>query len=134
MAQNPDVYYGNDLACLEDADDLFSGVVGLPVLLQDLYHRVTTRNVMGPGGEDWGDDCTTLLGMATAKALQQGPRFSAAVQRDPRVQTADVSIVQGQDPYSYVMSIAGLTAAGPFSLILGISTLTIDVLDAQAPV
>jgi hypothetical protein len=135
VAQNPASSYGADIACMDDADGLFSGVVGLPALLQDLYHRVTTPAVLGPDGDDWGEDARRLLGMPTTRAVQLGPRFAAAVQKDPRVLTADVRIAQAaaNTPYSFTLTIVGTSAAGPFALVLGVGALSIDVLTGQAP-
>lgn len=131
MAANP-AFYGIDIACLVDADALFTSIVGLPVVVQDLYHRVTTASVLGPGGDDWGRDARRLLGMKESRALLQGPAFSAVVQRDPRVQTADVAIIKGTAPHAYVMTITGTTAAGPFRLVLGVSSLRVAILEAQS--
>lgn len=132
MAQNTPSAYGTDLLCIDDADELFSDVTGIQVVAQDAYHRLTNDTVLGEGGEDWGYDVTKLLGMTTAQIAAMPPTISAALQKDERIQAADVTITQnkrvGSQLWSIIITAICYTAEGPFTLILGVSDLTVAIL------
>lgn len=133
MAQNPAAYYGRDVRCFSDADAMFSDVTGLDVLRQDIYHRLTTDNILGPNGDGWGFDVRRLLGYPTADLPGLQPQLSEVCQRDPRVRAADVAITPspGGGLKTIRIDVTIYTAAGPFALILSVNALTVEVLANQ---
>lgn len=126
MATNPASYYGTDLACINDADELFSEVSGINLIIQDTIHRITTTSVLGPGGDDWGYDLRNLLGASTAELARMQPTITEVIQRDDRIDTADVTltatITNGLADID--VRIECTTALGPFTLTRPLSELT----------
>ncbi len=98
MAVNLAASYGRDIACLRDSDDLFTEAVGLDVVRQDAFHRITTDNVLGDDGTGslvivgWGFDVRRLVGMNASKLAAHQPILSSVLTRDPRIDHADVTL------------------------------------------
>lgn len=135
MASNPATAYGSDIACIVDADALFSSATGLAVVVQDVIHRLTTNDVLGPGGDGWGFDVRQLVGAPAARITSMQPVLSEVLQRDPRILTADVTLTATTSAAGLadvLLDVRCTTSAGPFALILPVSQLTGAVIEAQA--
>jgi len=134
MALNDPTAYGIDYACVEDFDATFSTVTGLALVVQDAIHRVTTDDVLGPGGDGWGRNCFRLLGLDSGQLAAQQPLYAEVLQRDERVETADVALVavrrNGLDDVD--MSVTLTTAFGPFANVFSVRELSNATLDSQA--
>jgi hypothetical protein len=126
MATNPDTYYGVDIACIADADELFSEVSGIALVAQDMIHRLTVTSILGPDGDDWGYDCRTLLGAQQETLTRMQPTIVEVVTRDDRVLTADVTLtsVTHNGLSDIQIRIEAETEFGPFTLTSPISELT----------
>ena len=135
MALNPTDSYGVDLACLYDADESFSDVSGVELVVQDMLHRITADSVLGPAGADWGRDVKALLGMPAERLQAQQAIFAEVIRRDDRVETVDVvfAATTRNGLADVVMSINGTTASGPFALVLPVSEVTNATITGQAP-
>lgn len=121
--------FGLDIGCsalAEDADELFSAAIGLPVVLQDMRHRLLTDTVLGPGGDAWGFDLRKLLGATAGTLASYQPRIRKVVLQDPRVKSASVNILEnGTGPLrSLSVTVAGMSAFGPFRLIFTLDPTT----------
>lgn len=79
---------GLDIRCMQDADALFSVTRDLEAVEQDAYHRLTTDNVLGPGGDGWGINCRRFVGMDPANLARQQPRCVEVLLRDERITAA----------------------------------------------
>lgn len=126
MATNPETYYGSELACINDADEMFSEAVGLPVVVQDALHRLTCDSVLGPNGDDWGFDCRNLSGMKSSELVMMQPTLIEVLTRDDRIESADVELtaVEANGLTDTQISATLYTAEGPFSFTRLISELT----------
>lgn len=127
MAQNQALDYGLDLRCVRDADEMFSEATGLDTLYQDLIHRITTDDVLGPDGDGWGLDCRKLLGMKTQLLKKYESIYAEVLTRDPRVQTATVTLTayqsdRGLDDVKFEAS--GMSSLGPWSFVESVLNLT----------
>lgn len=134
MATNSAAAYGRDLKCFDDADAIFSSVQGIAVVAQSAYHRLTNDTVLGKGGADWGFNVIRLCGMSMARLAGQQPLISAALQKDPRIRTAEVSlqpIPAGAGLWRVILTVTCITALGPFTLILGINDATVAILEGD---
>lgn len=133
MARNAPAAYGVDIACLRDADALFTPATGLDVVIQSAFHRLTTDSVLGPGGDGWGFDCRRLLGMRGAKLAAMQPMLSEVLTRDERIETADVTLTavrtNGLDDVRIEVTCA--TALGPFTFVRTVIGLTTADFEAQ---
>lgn len=140
--------FGTDIRCMDDADPRWSTCTGAALVLQDVYHRITTDSVLGriinpdgtteadPEAENFGDDVRKLVGSANddnAPAL--GPRFAAVVQRSRRILTADC-IARAEDAgngnCNIILEISGTSAAGPFSFVFRADSTTVKLLSGGA--
>lgn len=135
MAINLPSDYGLDIACVDDADVFWTAAVGLPVVYQDAYHRVTTDNILGPGGVGWGRDCRRLLGMKTSELAAEQTAYAQVLARDERIQSATVTLTattRGAVADVRFEAVC-ITADGPFSLVIpSILDLTAGTIEAQA--
>lgn len=133
MAKNSASAYGKDVACMRDADSLFSAVTGLDVVRQAAFHRITTDSVLGPRGDGWGFDCRGLLGMSTRELAKMQPTISEVLQRDDRILSADVTLTSTttRGLADVVVKATCITAEGPFDLVVNVLDLTIGMLEGQ---
>jgi hypothetical protein len=132
MATNPATYYGVELACVSDADELFSEVVGIGVVRQDAIHRLTVESVLGPNGDDWGYDCRKLLGMKSDELVRMQPTIIEVLTRDDRIETADVtleSVINPNGMHDVKITVQCETALGPFEFTRFVSELTLEYLE-----
>lgn len=120
MAANAATDYGLDIGGVSDADELFSEVSGLALVRQDAIHRLTTDDVLGPGGQGWGYDCRRMLGMPLGQVAAMPPFLAAVLQRDERIQSATVAITPTttRGLSDLAISASCTTAAGPFDLVI----------------
>jgi hypothetical protein len=126
MATQDAKYFGVDLACVIDADELFSEVSGEALLIQDSIHRLTTDAVLGPGGDDWGYDCRRLIGASNEELERMQPTLSEVLSRDDRVISADVTLssVAHNGMSDMSVDVTLHTALGPFSFTRTLSQMT----------
>ena len=131
MAVNSASTYGTDIRCLYDADAFFSAATGLESVRQDAFHRIMVDDVLGPQGEGWGKDVRRLLGMPARELVAQQPVFATVLLKDPRIQSADVTIAatitNGMADVRFAASCT--SALGPFDVVIdSVASLTARVL------
>lgn len=133
MAVNPATSYGTDVRCVIDADAFFTAATGLDILRQDLIHRLTTDDVLGPGGVAWGRDIRRLLGAPARDLPALQAVFEEVLQRDPRVQRATVTLTATTRTglADVRFEAVCVTALGPFDLILSVLDLTNGTITGQ---
>lgn len=126
MRNEPSVY-GYDVLCMSDADELLSASSGVALVVQAVFHRITTDDVLGPGGDGWGFDCRRLLGMPQHQIQALLPMLSEVAGRDERVLNS-VSVAaeftaNGDSTFSTVLTFTGETTLGPFRLVVDVTSL-----------
>jgi hypothetical protein len=141
---------GTDIACMDDADPRWSTCTGIALVLQGVYHRITTDSVLGriinedgtveadPKAENFGDDIRKQVGAKhddeSAGAL--GPRYAAVIQRDERVLTADVVVTTedaGNGNVDLILDVTGTSAEGPFEFVFRADSTTVKLLSGVFP-
>lgn len=139
MARNPAAAYGLTLSCMDDVDALFSTVDGIEGIAQDMYHRLTNATVLGPGGEEWGEDLTRWPGMPADKMARRGPYLAEVITRDERIDSADVDVVPSRiagTRWAGTVQIVAHTALGPFRRVFGFDSKTVaditNILEGEA--
>lgn len=134
MAINKPSAYGRDVRCVTDADPLWTEVIGVDVVKQDAYHRLTNDTVLGPGGDGWGFDVRKLIGLPASELTAYQPTISEVLQQDPRIDTADVilSATTSNGLAAVRIEATCTTVEGPFKLVKLVTDLTVDDLEGQA--
>lgn len=132
MAENPAQDYGKDVACVVDADELFSDVEGPDVVAQDSLHAITQEDFLGPGGDGRGIDVRKFIGAKQSFLTSQQPLVAEVIERDERVNHVDVVLTATTTKglADVRIEINGETDLGPFSLTRNVSDLTGEQLEA----
>jgi hypothetical protein len=132
MAENPAQDYGVDLACIVDADELFSEAEGPDVVAQDALHAITQEDFLGPGGDGRGIDVRKFIGAKQEFVTAQQPLVAEVIERDERVNHVDVvlTLVTTNGLSDLKIELKGETDAGPFALTRNVSELTSEQLEA----
>jgi hypothetical protein len=121
---------GSDWLALNDLDVYGQVVSGLACLGQDLLHRFTTPR----GGLfydlSYGKDLRVYLEESlTPERIAAIPsEVSQEAEKDERVQSATTTVSYNAITEKLTISITCTTAAGPFTLILEVSKLTVELL------
>ncbi len=111
-------------------------VTGPMLVAEACYRRLTTPRGMLRGGEDeanYGLDLTELVGGTNPKAVSaslQG-RIASELRKDERVESVEVDVFVETAPnsmVSYTITIDVVTGAGPFTLQILASTVTVALL------
>lgn len=127
------VSLGKDISCTKT---LRTGryAKGPRIVAEALYRRFTTRRGLLRGGEaeqNYGLDLTELVGSSTstkdAASLEGKVRGEAS--KDERIQTLDVSVLPTKvgPAVSFAIRIDGTTGEGPFTLELGVSAVSVEL-------
>lgn len=88
-------------------------------------------DVLGPDGVGWGKDVRRLLGMPARELAAQQPVFATVLLKDPRIQSADVTIAATVTNGMADVRFAALctSALGPFDVVINsVASLTARVL------
>jgi hypothetical protein len=132
-----DIDYGTDIYCKLDTDDTFSDVTGIPLLEQDLLHRLMNDEVLSSeedaeAASSWGYDVRHLLGLP----VQRLPPFRAIIadrlSQDDRVESISVEFtpsVKDGAIEDVIIEVSGESKDGPFDFTTSISELTLSRLE-----
>ncbi len=121
---------GVDAACITDITSTMTLAQGLPNLAMALCRRLITRR----GGLfydlDYGLDLRELLNAAvTDEQIAQAPDdIRSECEKDERLLSCTVDVVFSRASSTAKITIRGVTALGPFTLILGVSQVTVEIL------
>lgn len=127
MATNSPESYGRDIACIADADELFTEAVGLDVVMQDVIHVITSDDFLGPGGDGRGKDVRKFSGLKQNELTAQQPIVAEVIERDDRIDRAEVTLTEVKRPgglFDVEISVACETALGQLSFTKLVSELT----------
>lgn len=132
MALNPAQDYGVDVACVVDADELFSEAEGVDVVAQDALHAITQEDFLGPGGDGRGIDVRKFIGANQTFLNSQQPLVAEVLERDDRITHADVVLtaIMSNGLADVQIQITGFTDEGPFTFTRKISDLKAADLEA----
>lgn len=129
------VDYGRDVSC---TDSMKTGrfATGVRLVAEAAYRRLITPRGMLRGGEEeanYGLDLTELCGTTnpTATAASLGGRIRAELLKDERIESVDVDVLTtttAASEVSFTITIAAVTGAGPFTLQVLASTVTVELL------
>ncbi len=126
MAVNPLVEYGLDIACVSDADELFTEAEGLEIVAQDCLHLLLCDDFLGPDGDGLGYDCRRLIGLSTDELIGLQSVLVSVLEQDDRVLKATVLLtpIVSNGLADVFINATCETAAGPFSLTKSVLDLT----------
>lgn len=132
MAENPAQAYGSDIACIVDADELFSEAEGIDVVAQDCLHAITQEDFLGPGGDGRGIDVRKFIGAKQAFLTSQQLIVAEVIERDDRISHADVILtaIESNGMADIRIDVTAFTDEGPFSFTKNVSELTPAELEA----
>ncbi|MCL2777714.1 MAG: DUF2634 domain-containing protein [Polyangiaceae bacterium] len=130
--------FGRDTSC---TTSLRTGrfVSGVRLVAEAAYRRLTTRRGLLRGGEEeanYGIDLCDLIGSVKTKTDEASlpGRIKAELTKDERIDSVDVSVesttVAGAT--SFEIAVYAKTGAGPFTLTLRVSAVTVELLRITA--
>lgn len=135
---NTTTNFGRDTSC---TTSLRTGVLvsGPRLVAEACYRRCSTPRGTLRGGEDeanYGIDLSDLIGSATTASDEASlpGRIQTELSKDDRIETVTVNVtaVVVGPATTWNVSIEGDTAEGPFSLVLAVSDVTVDLIGIQA--
>lgn len=125
---------GVGLDMVSDLPKKWSFASGFKVVANSIARALTTPN----GAADWapgrGFDVRLLLklGATPAQVAQAEHYITAECEADERVSSAEVSIAFVSSTGIATITIALVTTSGPFTLILQVSDLTVEILAVES--
>jgi hypothetical protein len=117
----------------DDIDPVWGFATGFECLAQDLYHRLTTDR----GGlfydPNYGYNVINLLngGFTPPELAAARQGIAAECRKDERVHTCTARLTLNQATSHLLIEISIDTEAGPFSLVLGVSAVTVQILSVN---
>ena len=130
--------FGYDTSCLTALrTGRFSQ--GVRLVAEACYRRLTTPRGTLQGGEDesdYGLDLADMIGQASnpSTVAAMPGQIQAELQKDQRIQSCAATVTSSTvgASTSWVVTISAQTALGPFSLVLGVSGVTVSLLGLTA--
>ncbi len=122
--------YGSDIHCIDDIDPSFSVVTGRLAVAQALARRLGTPR----GGlfydPEYGFDLRQFAnaGFNQALSFQISAGIEAECVKDERVRSASASVTYDAQTERLTTAVDGISDAGPFRLVLSVSSVTVEVL------
>lgn len=122
--------YGSDIVAIPDLDPTFSPVTGPRVVAQAIARRLSTPRGSLPFYPNYGIDVRDYLNeRITVGSLAQIRRdVESECMADERVRSADVSAAHNTETGEMRLTVSGTTLDGPFSLVLGVSAVSVTLL------
>lgn len=130
--------YGRDISC---ATSLRTGRTSTKARLvaEAAYRRLSTPRGMLRGGEDeafYGLDLTELIGSVSTKADAAAlpGRIRSELGKDERIESVDVVVTETTVGVakSFLVNIEAITSEGPFTLKIGVTEVTTELLGITA--
>jgi phage baseplate assembly protein W len=127
FAAAPD--FGSDVSTFPAFDTSFAIVTGFQVLAQALARRLLTRKGLLPSHPDYGVDLRLYLNEAVDDSALTRMRAEVVheLQQDERVQAVDASVLFSPATGVLTATVQGTTAEGPFSFVLALSQVSINL-------
>jgi hypothetical protein len=102
--------------------------------LQNLGNNLARRLQTIRGSLAWDLNCGYNLrdlfrgSWTTAQQMAAQSAIGAEMEKDPRVQSATATLTYVPEARTLVVAVAGVTANGPFSLVIAANSLTLQIL------
>lgn len=121
---------GVGIACINSVGPRFTLATERQCLAQSLARRLITPRGSMPWAPNDGTDMRDFLNRANTPAnrFAAGRAAKDECEKDERVQSATVTAKFNFAASQLELTVAILTASGPFQLVLGVDALTIDIL------
>jgi hypothetical protein len=127
--------YGTDVSAEPDLDPMFPEQTGRALLIEALARRFETPRGSLFYDPDYGFDLRALIGEGLADgdlfALQAA--IAAECRKDERVVAARAVVALDRATSTMTVTIAAADGAGPFRLVLDVSTVSVALLGVDAP-
>ena len=141
IAPQPNLGLGADTSC---TDSILTGQLsyGVRLVAESYYRRLTTPRGTLIGGEDEADFGLDLQGSigtvtTTQDAAALGGKIQSELMKDQRSYSIAVSVTETTTSAglsSFVVAIDAQTSAGPFTLTIGVSSVTVELLGVTGSV
>jgi hypothetical protein len=126
--------YGRDFMCLTGIDPMLRTVAGIPLMCQVALHRLyCRRGALLSNPNDSTLDARDFIGQGVSTnedMIRIQGLCVAALLGDERIQSANVKAEFNSGTRILTLTVRGKGAEGPFSLVVAVSALTIEVLKA----
>lgn len=128
------VDYGLDLSCVADLDENGAEVDGITLLAQALLRRLITPRGALIDDPTYGYDLSAVIDEASTPRQQAmiASAIDGELRKDERVLRAVTTLVLSRDlasSYKATATVVITPSAGPtFKLVLGVSSVTVDLL------
>lgn len=122
--------YGSDVDCVSDLDPTFALVTGPRAVAQAIARRLSTpRGGLHYDGT-YGYDLRSLLntGIEPGDTFRIAAAVEAQCVADERVVSATATVLFDETTERLRVLVDGELAEGPFSLVLGVSAVTVELL------
>lgn len=121
--------FGTDISTFPALDTTFSTISGYRVLSEALTRRLLTRKGLLVFHPDYGIDLRAYLNEAVTDDMlfRLKTEALAEIQQDERVDSATASVTFDPTTSRLTLTFQVQTAAGPFSFVLGVSQLSVDL-------
>lgn len=131
--------YGSDLSTFAgpdgtpDIDPLFRPITGPRVVLEAVARRLMTPRGTMPGAPNYGFDLMGLLGKKMTRVeIERAKRdIEAEANRDERVESAKVVEFVETSKNKFRLRLSVTLAEGPFTLVLSITDVSVQLLQAD---
>lgn len=132
--------YGIDVYLRDDIDPSGRSSSGVELVVNDLLHRLQEDRLLLVGAEggfvDYGRDVRKLAGksLTADSAGQEGALLQIVLERDPRVDSMNVTVTAAQEGslYAFAIDASGvLTNGRPIAFIVGVNDVTVDLLSGN---
>ena len=129
----PGADFGEDVHTFPTLDPTFAYFSGIPVVVEALARRLITNRGSIPFAPDFGLNLRNYLSL---DMLQRDlDNIKAAVEleclKDERVESVTATTQFNQSTEMLSVSIVGIAGAGPFSLTLNVTALTVELLNPE---
>ena len=130
VAATAPVDYGGDILTFPDLDDTFTPINSVHAVLDALARRFVTRRGLLWNHPDYGRDLRLYLNgsIDTGLLAQMKSDVEDQAMQDERVDTASASVKFSQSTKTATVSINVASSQGPFSLVLAVSALSVDII------
>jgi hypothetical protein len=126
--------YGRDLSCTTDIEPMFREVTGIELMQQAIIRRLITPRGGLLGAPNYGYDVRNLINDSLS-STQGASLIRAAVQseldKDERILQSQAKVLFVPSTHKLTIEIQAVSTVGPFALTIGVSDVTIEVLNAS---
>lgn len=124
---------GTDIAWMGDLDPMFSLVSGRAALIQSIVNMFESNPEVDTETDDFGKDLSELLGesMSPSEIGDEVNRIEQKCLSDERVSVAEARIDLNHSTGSAHITIRIIDDEGPFSLVLNVTEVSVQVLQAE---